>query len=220
MDQHIKDALSAPRVGTYEAATTGVPALPAALALYAWNAQVSAAMLVPLHICEVVIRNAVSDALTAEHGPRWPWAQALERSLPDPPQGFNPKAELRRARNGTPARRHPTTGQVVADLKFVFWQKMFTGRFDGRIWNPHLFVVLPNLDTSKSVQSLRKTIHDDLELLRELRNRIAHHEPIFQRNLQQDLAKIEELIAFRCTDTAAWMLANQEVQTLIATKPP
>lgn len=215
MDQHIKDALSAPRIGTYETATTGVPALPAALALYAWNAQISAAMLVPLHICEVVIRNAVSDALTAEHGAQWPWAQALERSLPAPSRGFNPKEELRRARSGK-----PSTGQVIADLKFVFWQKMFTGRFDGRIWNPHLFVVLPNLDRSKSVQSLRKTIHDDLEVLRELRNRIAHHEPIFQRNLQLDLTKIEELIAFRCIDTAAWMLANQEVQTLITTKPP
>lgn len=215
MDQRIKDALSAPRIGTYEAAATSVPALPAALALYAWNAQISAAMLVPLHMCEVVIRNAVSDALAVEHGPRWPWAQALERSLPAPPKGFNPKEELRRARHGK-----PSTGQVIADLKFVFWQKMFTGRFDMRIWNPHLFVVLPNLDRSKSVQFLRKTIHDDLDVLRELRNRIAHHEPIFQRNLQLDFTKIEELIAFRCRDTAAWMLANQNVQTLIATKPP
>lgn len=39
---------------------------PAALALYVWNAEVSGAFMAPLHICEVVIRNAVSDALAAD----------------------------------------------------------------------------------------------------------------------------------------------------------
>jgi len=67
-DQAIKEALSAARLGTYEAATTAVPMLPGALALYAWNAQISAAMLAPLHLCEVVMRNAVSDALVAIYG--------------------------------------------------------------------------------------------------------------------------------------------------------
>jgi len=33
-----------------------------ALALYAWNAEVSAALLAPLHICEVVMRNAAAEA--------------------------------------------------------------------------------------------------------------------------------------------------------------
>jgi len=48
---------------------------PAALALYEWNAQISGAFMAPLHICEVVIRNAVSDALTDVRNTRsrpWP----------------------------------------------------------------------------------------------------------------------------------------------------
>ena len=61
--QTIKDALTAARMSTYEAATAATPQLAGALALYAWNAQVSAALMAPLHICEVVIRNAVADAL-------------------------------------------------------------------------------------------------------------------------------------------------------------
>ena len=39
-EEAIKNALSAARVGTYEAATKVTPHLTGALALYAWNAQV------------------------------------------------------------------------------------------------------------------------------------------------------------------------------------
>jgi hypothetical protein len=56
-NQLIKTALSSARLSTYELATTVVPRLSGSLALYAWNAQVAAAMLVPLHLCEVIIRK-------------------------------------------------------------------------------------------------------------------------------------------------------------------
>lgn len=62
----IKASLSAARVGTYEAYVgghAGVDQTKKALNLYMWNAQVSAAFLVPLHICEVVTRNALSEVL-------------------------------------------------------------------------------------------------------------------------------------------------------------
>ena len=209
----IKFALSDARLGTFEAVV--IPSeLSGALALYAWNAQVSAAMLAPLHICEVVMRNAVSDALSAVYGSRWPWATVFERSLSDPSIGFSARRELIRVRD-----QQPSTGKVIAELKMVFWQKMFTGRFDARLWNPHLRAVFPHLDTSKTVQELRGLIHTDLEQLRALRNRIAHHEPIFKRSLADDFGKLQELIAFRCPITSAWMVGNQQVQTLIAVKP-
>ncbi len=73
--QAIKATLSTPRIETYKAATAGDPTLSSALVLYAWNAQVSAALLAPLHICEVSIRNAISDAIAAAHGPQWPWSE-------------------------------------------------------------------------------------------------------------------------------------------------
>jgi len=70
------------RMATYElaAAVTGDED-PAALALYAWNAQVSAALLAPLHICEVVIRNSVSDALEMVYGLCGPGLRASSRAF-------------------------------------------------------------------------------------------------------------------------------------------
>lgn len=213
-DQAIKNALSAARMGTYEGATQAAEQLPGALALYAWNAKVAGAMLAPLHLCEVVLRNAVSDALTAVYGPNWPWMHAFEGSLPNPQTGFSMRKELRSARH-----HQPSTGKAIAELKFAFWQKMFTGRFDAQIWNPHLNAVMPHLNPAWTVQQARKRIYDDLESLRLLRNRIAHHEPIIKRPLGADFQKIQELIAFRCPHTASWMVHNQQAQALINAKP-
>lgn len=211
----VRAALSAARMGTFEAAA-GVQSDddPAALRLYAWNAKVSGAFLAPLHVCEVVIRNAVSDALEALYGPRWPWSATFERSLPDPMQGYRPRRDLQSAR-----RAAQTTGKVIPELKFVFWQKMFTGRYDTRIWDQHLRRVLPNLDPAKPVATLRQAIYGDLERVRLLRNRIAHHEPIFARALADDYQTILRLVTYRCTVTAAWMDSNQTATAIIAAKP-
>jgi hypothetical protein len=213
-EQAIKSALSPARVGTYELATTVSPPLDGALALYAWNAQVSAAMMAPLHVCEVVVRNAVADALVAVYGPNWPWEPVFATSLPSPPTGYNARSDLLRIRT-----TQPTPGKVIPELKFVFWQTMFTSRFDVRIWNPHLLTVLPHLDPAKTVKQLRGQIYNELDQLRKLRNRIAHHEPIFKRSLGDDFKKIQELIASRCPITATWMANNQQATALIGVKP-
>lgn len=206
--QAVKASLSSPRIATYEKSVvvSGADIEPAAVDLYNWNTQISGAFLAPLHICEVVIRNSISDALTAVYGLRWPWSPVFEASLSSPLHGYNPRRDLRDARTG-----QPTTGKAIPELKFVFWQRMFTGRHDVRIWAAHLRTVLPNLDPGKSVAQLRTEIYADLEHVRFLRNRIAHHEPIFRRDLTDDLRKIEALIRFRCDLTADWMMHNQQV---------
>lgn len=212
-EESIKVALSAARISTYEAATTVVPPLVGALALYAWNSQVSAAMLSPLHMCEVVIRNAVSDAITEEYGDRWPWNPAFVGSLPSAGK-FNMRAHLLVQRKGK-----STTGKVIPELAFVFWEKMFTGRFDGQIWNHHLAHILPHLDSQWTTQMARGRVNKALGSIRTLRNRIAHHEPIFTRILSDDFRLMETLIGYRCMVTAAWMVQHQQATPLFLTKP-
>ena len=116
----VRAALSPARLATYEVAAgvQGDGDL-AALELYAWNAEISSALLVPLHVCEVVIRNTVANALEPVYGARWPWSTTFERRLPDPQQGYSPRRDLQSAR-----RSSSSTGKVIPELKFVFWQKM------------------------------------------------------------------------------------------------
>jgi hypothetical protein len=213
----ILTTLSRARMATYEIATTRIPqqSNPVdALALYGWNAQVSSALLLPLHMCEVVIRNAVSDALELVYGAGWPWSPGLLRSLPMPQTGYRARSDL----HATGARFN-TTGKVIPELKFIFWQTMFTSRFDKRLWSPHLAAVLPHHDPAKSIADVRDEVYKDLEVVRQLRNRIAHHEPIFKRNLLDDLGKVEQLIGLRCPATAAWMRAQEDASRIIALKP-
>lgn len=213
--QAVRASLSSARLATYEAAAgiTSDDDL-AALALYAWNADVSGALLGPLHICEVVIRNAVADALEAVYGPSWAWSPTFERSLPNPAVGYSPRRDLQAARRGV-----ITVGKVIPELKFVFWQKMFTGRYDTRIWQQQLRRVMPNVDPAQTIPALRQGVYNDLECVRLLRNRIAHHEPVFRRNLSGDYQKITHLVGCRCHITLAWLQSSQIATTLIATKP-
>lgn len=215
---HIKSSLSIARIGTYENLIGGMAGLSQtekALKLYMWNAQVSAAFFVPLHICEVVTRNAVSDVLEKVYGPRWPWSVGFERSLPIPVRGYQPKDDLINAR-----RYETTTGKVIPELKFVFWQKLLTGRFDNRLWDSHIFLAFPEAaSTGMSASQLRQELYDDLEVVRKLRNRIAHHEPIVNRNLLDDFSRVKRILSRRCSSTLNWMQDNQFLLPIITLKP-
>ncbi|HKT65043.1 hypothetical protein [Burkholderia sp. 22313] len=211
----ITSALSRSRMSTFEAGAKPKDAQDmASLQLYAWNAAISGALLPVLHVCEVVVRNAVSDALEALYGPKWAWSDSFEQSLPRPPQGYCQHKDLLDARKGA-----ETIGKVIPELKFAFWQRMFTKRHDGRLWNRYLRDVLPNLDKEMPVKVHRDTIFNHLDNIRLLRNRIAHHEPIFNRNLTEDYAKIMSLIHYRCNFTAMWLSQSQIVSTTIKAKP-
>jgi hypothetical protein len=211
----VKNCLSGPRLSTYEIASGAItPGAPRALALYAWNARVSAAFLFPLHICEVVIRNAVGDVLEAAYGPKWPWERSFELSLPNPPGGYSARRDLQSA-----AAKQPSTGKVIPELKFVFWQEMFTHRHDVRLWSTHLKRILPQHNPTYSFVQLRKEIYADLEQIRRLRNRVAHHEPIFKRNLIEDFNRIVHLVEQKSPLVASWMTGNQEAVRLISEQP-
>lgn len=214
----IKDCLSAARVETYENIVGGMPdsnRTEKALRLYMWNAQISAAFFVPLHICEVILRNAVAEVIEIVYGPEWPWSPGFERSLPNPPRGYKPKNDLISGR-----RDQPTTGKVIPELKFVFWQKMLTGRFDLRLWDSHIMDAFPNAaGLGLSVAQLRENLYNDLESIRKLRNRIAHHEPVIRRDLVDDFATIKRIVSYRCMHSSEWLQNNQNLLPLLTLKP-
>ncbi|MDD7963113.1 hypothetical protein [Microbacterium thalli] len=202
--------LSSPRFGTYVVAS-GHDAAQAAH-LYGWNARVSAAFMVPAHFAEISTRNAAADVLEQVYGPRWPWDPTFETSLPNSGR-YSPRRDLQNTRQ-----YNHTTGKVIAELKFVFWQKLFTGRNDTRLWVPHIASAFPHAPTIPA-PDLRDRIYQDLEVLRRLRNRIAHHEPIFTRNITDDLTRTVELIELRNPATAQWVRAMEDVTAVIADKP-
>ncbi len=204
--------ISTPRFATYLQATGGDAK--AALSLYLWNLEISAAFLVPLQLCEVAIRNGVVEALERVHGPDWPWSGGFHQSLPKPISAaqYNPASNLKAV-----ATKHRTSGKVVADLNFAFWEKLFTAGQDDRLWRPHMRAVFPNL-LIEPIQNARAEAFRSLQMVRRLRNRIAHHEPIFYRPLDADYERLMVMIGWRSAVAAQWMRRQQNVTRLLASR--
>lgn len=181
-----------------------------ALELYAWNAKVSAAMVMPLHIIEIVLRNAISSAIAMSvQNDEWICDESFLNRLP----------AMQRKYLIEKRKKHHTVNKVIPELKFSFWEQMMTSRHDGRVWKKYLNDVFPNCDCSQTCEYNRKFIHDEIVIIRNLRNRIAHYEPIFYRNLIADYERIYDLVELCCLSTATWMDANQLVTEVIAERP-
>lgn len=211
--QQISDVLSKPRFSTYLEACDGDEEL--AFALYQWNLEVSTAFMVPLHVFEVTLRNAVVECLESVHRQDWPWQEGLLRSLKNPARRYSARRDL-----DENARAHESAGKIVADLKFVFWEKMLTASYDTIMWQPYFRKLFPYAPKDRDVIDLRTDIHDITREIRiRLRNRIAHHEPIYGRDLVVDYQNILRVIAWRSDAAGRWVDGLQRVGGLLVRCP-
>jgi hypothetical protein len=212
----ITTALSPTRLGTYVVAP-GFSATADAFEKYQWNALVSGAFFSSIHICEVAVRNGVASVLEVLYGPAWPWNVTYENSLPTPGgKNFNPRSELKRARAKMAV---GATGKVIAELKFAFWCHMFTSRYQGRLWQPHIHNAFPHIPNGLTSDQARKTIWTDLDNLRVFRNRIAHHEPILAAPLAMHHQQLTQLIDWRSSDLSNWLSTWELITQTAAAKP-
>lgn len=206
-------SLSPERLSTYLRAVQGNREQ--ALRLYTWNTAMSAAFYGPLQGLEVALRNALHRQLGERYGACW---------YDNPAAGFDmgcierierAKAEVLHAgRSIAPPR-------VVAVLSFGFWISLLgsggrsdsTGRkadYEKTLWRPALRGAFP---FCKSLT--RKQVHGPLNELRTLRNRIAHHEPIFSRRLKADYESILEVTGWISPGTRGWIECCSRVSALL-----
>lgn len=172
-----------------------------ALRLYKENLEISIAFQIPLHFCEIAIRNAVAETLRKAHGRHWPWEPGVTRSLND--------WSLDTLKNaiGTKAKGRGI-GSIVANLNFGFLEHMFTEDHSG-LWLYRIRNAFPNLPDNKNSDELRKILKDEINKVRILRNKIAHHERIIEStrdfNPTAELYRISKLIYWRSTAAAEWL---------------
>ncbi len=80
----IEKALSINRFSTYRQAVItarGSDCPVTALKLYEWNAEISSRFFLPLHIYEITLRNAISEAISFRYGTDWPVNTVFQNSL-------------------------------------------------------------------------------------------------------------------------------------------
>lgn len=105
----------------------------------------------------------------------------------------------------------PTPDDIVAELKFAFWVGLLGPGYDATIWRKTLHRGFANGGGKK-----RQTVHSRFNAIRRLRNRIAHHEPIFTRDVAQDHADALEAIGWMCIDTMAWTAHHSRLLDVLA----
>ena len=171
----IEQTLSISRFATYRNAVishTGNDCIKTSLSLYEWNAKLAAGFFVPLHIYEVTLRNAISDAISQRYGADWPTNDYFLNSLT--PKNKRAVTTLYNDKG------YQGLGKILPELKLHFFEEMLTKRHDGRIWKPYINATFPNAP-HLTVQEIRTQLKDACFKIRKLRNRIAHHEPIFNQ---------------------------------------
>jgi len=206
-DPAIPGLLSRDRFSTYLAATGGNQKQ--AVRLYAWNVAASSALWGDFNVLEVALRNSLSDQLAAAAGQVDWWNAALpfhRFEITRLTQAVHDVA----SQKGTSA----TPGHVVAELSLGFWTGLLGNKYHQRLWVPILQHGFPQ------IIGTRRALHTDLERLRRLRNRVAHHEPVFARNLAHDHARTLAVLEMICTPARAWVARDSRIPAVLADRQP
>ncbi len=161
------------------------------LGLYQWNDDVSGSLFRAMSLLEIVLRNQFHKALGSRYGAVGPtggkdWFNHLTLN---PDSRDKVKKITHRKRHGTwlPRNPMPSPDDVVSKLTFGFWSHLLDVTTDATgqslKWGDILVDVLPGhrmrLPTQWK-QSERDALFARLDLCNEVRNRIAHHEPIWK----------------------------------------
>jgi hypothetical protein len=88
----------------------------------------------------------------------------------------------------------------VAELNFGFWVGLLGPSYDATLWRQTLH---KGFIASGGGQK-RSVVHGRFNALRRFRNRVAHHEPIFHRPLEQLHVEIIQSINWMCRHTSRW----------------
>ncbi len=177
-----------------------------ALFLYERNMRIASAFYIPLQCLEVCLRNKMHDELTRKYGVDW-----YVNGQP----GFNREAVIlisNVVHEIGKAKASVKPGAVVAELSFGFWVSILGRRYDATVWRAALTKAFQ--ENGKNMK--RDRVHSRLNVLRRFRNRVAHHEPIFDRDLAAVHAELIEAIGWLCPDTAEWTARQSQVVGLIS----
>lgn len=108
-----------------------------------------------------------------------------------------------------------THGRVVAELSFGFWRYLLTKRYTDPLWIPHLRHAFPHTQPGLD----RARVDTEVDALVKLRNRIAHHEHIFNRDLDADAIRALGVIGWVCKDTRDWIKTWSRIPAVLKAKP-
>ncbi len=197
--ENLRRTLSAERLQAY--AAKGDTDEVDAVGRYIWNLALGSALQPALHVLEIALRNhlfehsrKIIDEGKLEFSSVPCWLDAV-------PTLLDPKA--REAVEVAKAylvrlRRPLTPGRLIGRLSFGFWVSLCKRPYEQGAGGPGLW---PKMATSgfpfmKQEYRTRSTIFHRLDDIRDLRNRVSHHDPIWDRDLTALHSEVLETLSW------------------------
>lgn len=199
--------LSLPRFQPYRERAQNNDVL--AMETYLYNSRVSKSLLYPFHLCEIILRNAVNDALKEDFSPAWHRNPAFTGMLV-------PKTAKLLA-DAIAEARTSNIDDVVTKLTLGFWFHLFRSNHYP-IWKDRFHRVVRAAPTLPFGE-----FEPRLQRIWRLRNRIAHHEGILALPAVSSPAAVFRDIEFITSaiskDASEWLASHSTVSRALRSKP-
>lgn len=163
LSSQLEAAISAARLSIYPPAESGET-----YGAYAWNIAVCESLYPALHCVEVTLRNGIHNAATAHFGDEY-WFRT--RLAPIELPLLNEIEQTLRSQG-----KSLLADEFVSSFRFGFWVRLFERRYEQTLWPQLLQSVFPHI---QGKQRRRAYIRSRLMEIQTLRNRVFHHEPVW-----------------------------------------
>lgn len=196
------------------------------LGAYLWNAHVCSALYPLLSATEVTLRNAIDSALSSSDLGYFWWRKnklhfkSFNSDQPNEKPPFEVEAirtnfskaasqvkqdKKKRYNIHNPTPKHQ---EIIAKTEFSTWEFILSKEFmgPGLIWPTHLGSVFKGEWNTTKTKELLNNTKDLVKTVREFRNRVSHHEPVWKKygvatendaidHLHEKIDKILQLLA-------------------------
>lgn len=210
----MKNSLSQPRFQKYLNATDHDDA--SALALYHWNMLISQSLYNYLQCWEICYRNKMNAFLCWKYNGSWPYDD--NRAVRNMKVGE--KNRLRDTIDRQERERKAkklNTDIIVSDLSAGFWVALLSNGYKiPYTWQHNIIRIFPN---DRGID--RQYAWEASERVLTLRNRIAHHEPVFGMKvpIEDTYEEMKVLVAAMCKGTSAFANSSCNFHETLKLKP-
>ena len=193
-----------------------------AIGLYAWNKTVASAFMPLLQAAEISLRNAIQTPAQAKfNNPMWVRPLVAHLNTPKSQDKYKyllgeiDKAESKLRRQN----KRISIDGIIANLTFGFWVELLTNRFNDPRNNQMLWPALIGDVFPNAKHKNLKIFHQHYNEIRDLRNRISHHETVWPksvgdqyddilRHLNRLIDIVEECIEYHSQEYSCLLKAN------------
>lgn len=155
------------------------------LGRYFWNISLCEACYPALSLLEVTLRNQIDDVLSTTIGTNWLHENSKILKSAE-------CVEIEKAKNRIVKKKLKTNSnyhsELIATLTLGFWTSLFRNEY-APLWHKHLKTLFPYLLARYRTP---KYIFEQLRHIRDFRNRVFHHEPIW--HWQNLLERYKEIV--------------------------